>query len=99
MKKMRDFFEVISELKNLAGTKDFKARLEEIELKAHTTPADYVWDWRGREVSDLIFNACHQPEIMQSEWIVKVFMYFTEKDQTFAREYIQKIYNSQFLRK
>lgn len=74
---MRNFFDVINKLISLAEDKDFKKGLESIQDSATYTAPEALWEWRGREVSDLIYNGCFK-EYANEEWFISLFMEFTE---------------------
>lgn len=89
---MRNFFDVINKLISLAEDKDFKKGLESIQDSAAYTAPEALWEWRGREVSDLIYNGCFK-EYANEEWFISLFMEFTEHTRDEVLTFINDIKN------
>lgn len=89
---MRNFFDVINKLISLAEDKDFKQQLLEIYDSATFTAPEVLWEWRGREVSDLIYNSCFK-EYANEEWFINVFMEFTTHSRDEVLTYINDVKN------
>lgn len=89
---MRNFYTVISKLIELAKDSDFKKSLESIQDSAAYTAPEVLWEWRGREVSDLIYNGCFE-EYANEEWFISLFMEFTAHSRDEVLTYINDIKN------
>ncbi len=89
---MRNFYTVISKLIELAKDSDFKKCLESIQDSAAYTAPEVLWEWRGQEVSNLIYNGCFE-EYANEEWFISLFVEFTTHSRDEVLTYINDIKN------
>ena len=89
---MRDFNEVV--LKMLEVAKDvesyqFKTHLNNILVENEILAPEAIWDVKGKQVSDLLYNYIMAGPDPYADWFIKVLQIFTEKSEEDLKKYIR----------
>ena len=70
---------------------DLKHKLESVYEDATFTAPEALWDIRGRQVSDILYNYAVSGDKPYSPEFLSILGAFTEHSETELREFIQKI--------
>ena len=89
---MRNFIEVLEAMiKQCEGNFELKQKLEHVYVDSTFTAPEALWDIRGRQVSDILYNYAVAGDKPYSNDFLGALCIFTEKPETELRQFIQTV--------
>ena len=89
---MRNFIEVLEAMiKQCEGNLELKKKLEHVYVDSTFTAPEALWDIRGRQVSDILYNYAVAGDKPYSNDFLGALCIFTEKPETELRQFIQTV--------
>lgn len=89
---MRNFIEVLEAMiKQCEGNFELKKKLEQVYVDSTFTAPEALWDIRGRQVSDILYNYAVAGDKPYSNDFLDALCIFTEKPETELRQFIQTV--------
>ena len=89
---MRNFIEVLEAMiKQCEGNFELKKTLEHVYVDSTFTAPEALWDIRGRQVSDILYNYAVAGDKPYSNDFLGALCIFTEKPETELRQFIQTV--------
>jgi len=89
---MREFKDVLQQMLKVAKNTEkvkFKDELKKIFDDSNTTAPELVWEIRGRQVSDLLYNYIVSGDEPEADWFVKTLQIFTQKPEKDLKDFIK----------
>lgn len=89
---MRNFTDVLTDMINQCeGNFELKHQLEQVFVDSTFTAPEALWEIRGRQVSDLLYNYAVAGEKPYSSDFLGALCIFTQKPETELRQFIQNV--------
>lgn len=76
---MRNFMDVLRKLKSMSEDSELTKQFEAVESDATFTAPEALWEIRGRQVSDILYNYAVANEHATDDWYLSLLGEFTQK--------------------